>query len=617
MTGSDIAGIAVTYAAALFLRFDFNVPPDARALFLQTLPLLILIYVSVFGLLRLYLAMWSYFSVGDLKRIALALGTSATVILATFSASGAWSASTCSILFLQFIFMGLWMVAGRLAVRHLRKRQDRKLSRGKVAERILIVGKPSQADILIRAGRSNRFGRFVGIVTDEPVKGALTLNGVPVCGAVDEVGEVARRTGANIILILPPFTGRREINAIIASCVFAKQACKYRFVPSLTDLASGQVTASAIRNVEIDDLLGREPVELDGKLIYDFIVGRKVMVTGAGGSIGSQICRQVARFNPSVLVLFDISELALFTIENELRELFPGLRIVARIGDIRYPGQIAGAIEGAGGIDVIYHAAAYKHVFLMERNVIAAFQTNVIGTANLARAAVEQGVERFVMISSDKAVRPSSIMGATKRIAERIIQELPPYHTKFVSVRFGNVLDSSGSVISIFRKQIAEGGPVTVTSENVVRYFMSIPEAVDLVLMAGATGNPGDIMVLDMGEPVRILDLAHRMIELSGFVPGEDIPIHFTGLRPGEKEYEEVMTDDENLVPSPIDRISVMRKCHLADLMGPVDLQKIAGLVAVNDFDGLRELAKSLIPEHQLSDSHANDSVCADLAVAH
>lgn len=609
MSGSDIAGVSITYAAAFLLRFDFQVPVEYRALFFDTLPLLILVYVTVFGLFRLYLAMWSYVSVADLPRIGLALGTGAAAITIALYASRGWSASTRSVLLLQFIFMGLWMIGGRLAVRHLRKRRARNAMKAKENnERILIVGTPSQADIVIRAGRSGEFGKIVGLVTGEPVEGALTLHGVPLGGSVEEVGAVARKYNANIILILPPFTNRKEINKIIGNCVFAKQACKYRFIPSLADLASGQVKASAIRNVEIDDLLGREPVELDGNLIHQFIRGRKVMVTGAGGSIGSQICRQVARFNPSVLVLFDISEIALFTIENELRELFPDLNLVARVGDIRYEDQIAHAIDGAGGIHIIYHAAAYKHVYLMERNVPAAFQTNVLGTDKLARVAVEKEVGQFVMISSDKAVRPSSIMGATKRIAERVIQELSPNSTNFVSVRFGNVLDSSGSVISIFRKQIAGGGPVTVTSENVVRYFMSIPEAVDLVLMAGALGKRGDIMVLDMGEPVRIIDLARRMIELSGFVPGEDIPIEITGLRPGEKEYEEVMTRDENVVPSPVDRIWVMRKDGVAAKNAAVDLRRITRLIRENDAAGLRELARVLVPENHFKSEKEESS---------
>jgi FlaA1/EpsC-like NDP-sugar epimerase len=301
------------------------------------------------------------------------------------------------------------------------------------------------------------------------------------------------------------------------------------------------------------------------------------------------------------MVLFESSEYALYSIDNELRRKFPGQRIFSCACDVRHPEEIEAAIDEGGGIDVIYHAAAYKHVPLMETNVSAAFRTNVLGTARLANVAESKGVDRFVMISSDKAVKPSSIMGATKRIAERILQERQQSKTTFVSVRFGNVLGSSGSVVPLFKAQIAAGGPVTVTTPDTRRYFMTIPEAVDLVLLAGTLGRDRDIMVLDMGESIKIVDLAKRMIELSGLVPGKDIKIEFSGLRPGEKEYEEVITADENVTSTSYEKIHVLRKSATTKDIRPIDLTLIAQLVAENDALALRGLSKEYVSDHKFA----------------
>jgi FlaA1/EpsC-like NDP-sugar epimerase len=369
----------------------------------------------------------------------------------------------------------------------------------------------------------------------------------------------------------------------------------------MSDLASGHISASTVRDVDIEDLLGRGPARLDRTEVRRFVKGKKVMITGAGGSIGSELTRQVAGYEPAELVLFEASEFALYTIEQEMRALFPNLALHACAGDIRHPEEVHAAIDIAGGVDVVFHAAAYKHVPLMEVNVPACFRTNVLGTARLARAVVERGVDRFVMISSDKAVRPTSVMGATKRLAEKVICDIPAGGTTFVSVRFGNVLGSSGSVIPLFKRQIAAGGPVTVTSPEMRRFFMTIPEAVDLVLMAGTVGRNGEVMVLEMGESVRIVDLARRLIELSGLVPDRDIRIEFTGVRPGEKEYEEVMTDGEDVVRTAYEKIWVMKASSRATTVPPVDLGRIESLVTANDTAALLDLVPQLIPESRLA----------------
>jgi FlaA1/EpsC-like NDP-sugar epimerase len=374
--------------------------------------------------------------------------------------------------------------------------------------------------------------------------------------------------------------------------------CELRMVPSYTDIADGKISVSNIKEVEIEDLLGRKPVKLDRSDVAKFAEGKCVMVTGAGGSIGSELCHQLASYSPSKLLLFEISEFNIYTISDKLRRNHPDLEIVSTIGDVRRPDDIEEAIT-KNGVDTIFHAAAYKHVPLMEMNPEMAVRTNILGTANLADVAEKHGIKRVVVISTDKAVNPTSVMGASKRIAERIVLERPPNGTEFVVVRFGNVLGSSGSVIPRFREQLKNGGPLTVTSKNVVRYFMSIPEAVDLLLQAAAIGADRDIMVLEMGEQIRIYDMARKLIELSGLMPDEDIEIKIVGLRPGEKEYEEILTDEEKVDKTASERIYVAKKRESKP--PPVDLN------ILREFRGnaaeLRAILAEYIPENKFDEA--------------
>jgi FlaA1/EpsC-like NDP-sugar epimerase len=404
---------------------------------------------------------------------------------------------------------------------------------------------------------------------------------------------------ATAVLILPPFTKPNRIQGVMDAVAKEKVSCEFRVIPSYDDITAGRVDVNQIRRVEIEDLLERPPYELDLERMRSFVEGKKILVTGAGGSIGSEICRQLMGLGPRALVLFEQSEYHLFQIERELAEKHGGKRMIAFAGDVLREEAVRSAVQTAEGVDVIYHAAAYKHVNLMERNAVACFQNNVIGTEQVARLAEELGVGDFVLISSDKAVRPSSLMGASKRLAERLLMERPTNGTRFKAVRFGNVLGSSGSVVPIFREQIARGGPVTVTSPEVTRYFMTIPEAVELVLAAGAIGEDRRICVLEMGEPVKIDTLARRMIELSGFSPGEEIAIEYVGLRPGEKEYEELLTDDEGVERTDHDRIWVVKKND--DVMADrVDLERMMELVEEGDGGRLRDFAHGLIIGSQL-----------------
>lgn len=601
-------GTHVTYLLAFQLRFDGQVPLDYRILMWQSLPGLLLVYLLFFALFRLNSGLWSYFSVDDLARtisaLALATGTFGVIVLAFRGMSS--PGYPRSVLAIEFLLMGAWMTGGRFAARYLRARTGERETEGAPNERTLIVGRLQDADLVVRAARNGGIGRVVGIVTDQAADSNLTLHGIRILGTARDLGDALRKTRANRLLILPPFNKPRQMNEIVGLCADQCIPCAFQTLPSMAELTTGRITATSLREVDVEDLLGRGEAVLDRSEVRRFLKGKRIMVTGAGGSIGSELCRQIATYEPFSLTLFELSEIALYTIEQELALRYPSLQLSPCAGDIRHPEEIEAAIRRAGGIDIIFHAAAYKHVPLMEQNVPACFRTNVLGTARLADVARRAGVDRFVMISSDKAVRPTSIMGATKRLAERIVCAPGPGTTSFVSVRFGNVLGSSGSVIPLFKRQIAAGGPVTVTSPDMRRFFMTIPEAVDLVLLAGTVGRNRDIMVLEMGESIRIVDLARRLIELSGLVPEKDIQIAFTGLRPGEKEYEEVMTLDENVTRTAFEKIWVMTHSPSSTAVGALDLEKVESLCRAHDSDGLRDLIRSEVPEHRLGGANVH-----------
>ena len=602
IVGGHIIGSAVCYYASFLLRFEGRIPSDVSAMLVETLPIYVLITVLALALFKLHSGLWSYFSIDDLLRAVYAsLSANAIFALVVFLIDHlSFISFPRSVFVLNFILLTLWIASGRLFVRYLREYMLRKRMSvgGKSQERVLVVGNIEDTDLILRLSKSVSLGHFVGVVTDNRDMDQTKIHGVPVCySKLRNIGEIAKQFRVNSILILSPFRKPRYMNLIIESCSRAGVACQFRQIPSISDLTRGNVSVSMFKKVNIEDLLLRDVQKLDRKIVRQGLQSKKVMVTGAGGSIGAELCRQIARYNPAILVLLEFSEIALYSLEAELSLNFPYLKIIPVAGDIRHPEEIKNAIAMAGGIDIIYHAAAYKHVPLMEENVPACFRNNVIGTSRLIEAAEQCKVKRFVMISSDKAVRPSNIMGATKRIAERLLMERPQNGTELMAVRFGNVLGSSGSVIPLFKKQIEEGGPVTVTSPEVRRYFMTIPEAVDLVLQAGAIGENGKIFVLEMGECVKIVELAKRMIELSGLIPDKDIKIKFIGLRPGEKEYEELITEDEDVEKSEYNKIRVLKKNN-SGVENHVDIDKIEQLVSGNDANGLRLLAREYVPEN-------------------
>ncbi|WIV20003.1 nucleoside-diphosphate sugar epimerase/dehydratase [Paenibacillus polygoni] len=467
-----------------------------------------------------------------------------------------------------------------------------------VLNNVLIVGAGNCGTLIAREIRSSALGmKIVGFIDDDLKKYKMHVLGIPVLGTREHIPSVVKEKDIKEIIIAMPSASRQQISEIVAIC--KNTGVKLKMMPRLNDLISGKVSLSKVRDISVEDLLGRDPIKTDLDGIMNYVHHKSVLVTGAGGSIGSELCRQISRFEPKELLLLGHGENSIYTIEMELRKTFPDLQLKTIIADIQDKERMNSVFDECRP-QVVFHAAAHKHVPLMERNPTEAVKNNVFGTKNVADCADEYGVERFVLISSDKAVNPTSVMGATKRIAEMYIQTLnTSSNTKFVAVRFGNVLGSRGSVIPFFKQQIAEGGPVTVTHPEMVRFFMTIPEAVQLVLQAGSFASGGEIFVLDMGSPVKILNLAEDLIKLSGFEPYEEIDITFTGIREGEKLYEELLTDEENITATQHNRIfigkpSEMNRSHLE-----LEILRLQRVVA-DGSTSIKEIIDQIVPMYEV-----------------
>jgi FlaA1/EpsC-like NDP-sugar epimerase len=551
----DLAASIVAWLLAFWLRFNFEVPDNYVDIAVQSLACVVPVNAIVFHAFALYRGIWRYASLPDLKRIIYAAVTASIVALTLLYMLQIGVPR--SVLITHPIFLVVIMGGSRLAYRAWKERSLGNFLPGDRAPVFVIGTEEAAVNLIKELGRSPQW-HVVGVFDDDASVRGRELHGINILGRSDELAAWKEKLGATHAIIAMPSAAHQARRQVVARCDEA--GLKVLTVPSFDDLMSGRVTVSQIRHVELDDLLGRDAVVLDTAGLKSWINGRTVMVTGAGGSIGAELCRQVARFGPRRIVLFELSEFALYTIEQEFRERMPDVPILCAIGDIKDESRV-GRLLAAHRPSVIFHAAAYKHVPLMENeNAWQAVLNNVLGTRALAHAAIAHGVEKFVLISTDKAVNPTNVMGASKRLAEMVCQALQEGAgaTRFVLVRFGNVLGSTGSVIPRFREQIARGGPVTVTHRDITRYFMSIPEAVQLVLQAGLMGGGGEVFVLDMGEPVRIADLARDMIRLSGFTE-DDIKVVYTGLRPGEKLYEELLAVEENTLPTPHPKLRIAR----------------------------------------------------------
>ncbi len=594
----DLAAFACSGIMAFELRFDGALPAQHLRPMLQATCTWAVLQLLAFIVCGVNWDHWRHTSLYDALRIVIA--TSAGSIAAAgvlFSLLGPSSVPR-SVHVLDWLLACLTTLGGRLAVRAaITHKTLNRVESG--LTRTLIYGAGSAASALISELRQNESLKcdVVGLIDDDPRKAHLNLHGTKVLGTGRDLEDlVGKHNIKKVLIAIPSATGQQMVR--ILECVLRAQV-EYKTVPSLGEIIHDADLGKPLRDVAVEDLLGRKPVRLDQKLIRARIQGKVVMVTGAAGSIGSEICRQIAQFKPLALVGFDEAETPLFQIDRELRKTYPHLVFHAEIGSITRVDTLRRVMQRFHP-EILYHAAAYKHVPMMERHVFAAVENNIFGTWQVARAAVKYGVEDFVMISTDKAVRPTSIMGATKRVAELVIRALQQETgTKFVAVRFGNVLGSSGSVVPIFKEQIAAGGPVTITHREMTRYFMTIPEASQLVLQAFSMGKGGEVFVLDMGEPVKIVDLARNLILLSGLQPDHDIRIQFSGVRPGEKLFEELNLDDESLIPTAHAKIrSYICPFDVNAREIEARLQDLRRIVEMNDVSGLALLLKEMIPDY-------------------
>ena len=582
----DIIAVNFSYFMGLWLREDFRfsqINPVHFEWFLKYAPINSLICVGIFFGLRLYNSIWRFASLTELVRTILAttISTVLHIVLICVLFQGRMPVSYYIIGACLHLFLTLGVRFSYRMLLLLKKRSNPALATNKV-KRIMLVGAGSAGQLILRdVNRLNRNSVHICcIIDDNSNKWGRYIDGVPVVGGRNHILENVKEYRIDQICIAIPSASNVEKQEILNIC--KESGCEIKSLPSISQLVSGQVTMGDMREIAVEDLLGREPIRVNMEEIYQYISGKTILVTGGGGSIGSELCRQVAGHNPKLLIIFDVYENNAYDIEQELKENYPDLNMKVLIGSVRDSRRLTSLFETYRP-DVVYHAAAHKHVPLMENSPCESIKNNVIGTYKTAYAAMIYGCKRFVLISTDKAVNPTNIMGASKRLCEMVIQsfdravktgtakDLPmlfthqvdeaagvpqavisgPFQTEFVAVRFGNVLGSNGSVIPLFKKQIAKGGPVKVTHPDIIRYFMTIPEAVSLVMQAGTYARGGEIFVLDMGVPVKIDTLARNLIKLSGYEPDVDIPIIYTGLRPGEKLYEEKLMDEEGMEKTP------------------------------------------------------------------
>ena len=605
--GIDVALVCTSYVLAYLIRFEGDIPPEQMELLLQTLLWIVPLKIALFTWAGLYRGMWRYTSIADLINIIKAAVIAAGAISLSLLLIRYYEGFSRSVLILDTLLTVMLVGGIRLLIRvYIQRTLPASIfnpvfisffnpDRTK-RTRLLIVGAGDAAEKMLREIHDNRRIKYrpVGLLDDDPHKQGQAIHGVPVLGVIDDIEELPIQFDE--ILIAIPSARGDVMRRIVEIC--DRTGKRYRTIPKIDELIEGRITANVIREVKLEDLVGRQEVRLDPESISRFLCGKRILVTGAGGSIGSELVRQISRFQPQVVGLLDFSELNLFQIEQEFHHRLRLLPTECFLTDVRDRDALKAVMERFRP-HILFHAAAYKHVPMQEKHPREAVLNNIMGTRNLVDLALETDVERFVLVSTDKAVRPTNIMGATKRVAEMFVESMTGIRgTRFVAVRFGNVFSSSGSAIPIFQEQIAQGGPVTVTHPEITRYFMSIPEAAQLILQAGAMGEGGEIFILDMGKPIRIIDMARDLIRLHGLEPDEDIHIEFTGLRPGEKLYEELITSGEGIVSTGHEKIMVLRgNAHDAAAL----LAQIESLLAIagqGDCDAIRNKLREIVPEY-------------------
>lgn len=585
--------VMLAWFGAYWLRFNLGLPPqkyvDAA---LDALPIVLVIQAVVFSRLGLYRGVWRFASVPDLIRISKAVLLGVLLIAVSLHLYTRLMWVPRSVLPLYVLLLGVFLSGPRLIYR-MWKDQGVMMKEG---QRALVVGAGRAAELLVRDLLRERAAQFypVVLVDDDPGKKGSEIHGVRVRGGCEKIPELVEAFDIEIVLIALPSASDREMRRIVG--ILEGSGVPFLTLPSVQNMLSDQMFGN-LREVSIEDLLGRTPILLERSAVRETVTGSRILVTGGGGSIGSELCRQIARYAPAELTIFEQCEFNLYRIEQMLIKEWPELKLTAILGDVTDSSAVRHAVQAVMP-DVIFHAAAYKHVPLLQGQVRQAVRNNVLGTRMMAEAALAFGVKEFVLISTDKAVRPTNVMGATKRAAEKLVQALNNLgKTRFITVRFGNVLDSAGSVVPLFREQIRMGGPVTVTHPEVTRYFMTIPEACQLILQAAAVGHGGEIFVLDMGEPILIRYLAEQMIRLSGKRVGQDVSIKFVGLRPGEKLTEELFLEDEKPMPTPHSKLLLARS--VSQDVNEIRAQIDGFAEAVTEFDekNLLNALRKLVPE--------------------
>ncbi|HAT4110827.1 polysaccharide biosynthesis protein [Clostridium perfringens] len=615
----DILIIVNSYILAFIIRFNFDFIMDKRNELILFLPVIVIIYLIMLSIFKMYKSIWTIVGIDEVAFGLIACLIATGIILIT-------STIISSIYYIDYITVllaGLFIMIFTIGIRVSFRIYRRMISHGRVLlnssnisnlEKILIIGAGSCGQLIIEEIRKQNpiKQKVIGVIDDNPSKIGTYLRGIKILGNRNKIIEISEEKNVDLILIAMPSVDGKTKKEIIEICQSTR--AKVKIIPGMYELIGGKVSLNRMRDIDLRDLLGREEVILDKKGIKDYIENKVVMVTGGGGSIGSELCRQIAKFSPKLLLILDIYENNAYELENEIISNFKNLKEKVLIASVREEKRLEN-IFNEYKPQVIFHAAAHKHVPLMERNPEEAIKNNVIGTLNVAECAHKYGAERFVLISTDKAVNPTNVMGASKRMCEMIIQAIDKNsNTEFVAVRFGNVLGSNGSVIPLFKKQIAKGGPVTLTHKKITRYFMLIPEAAQLVLQAGAYAKGGEIFVLDMGNPVLIYDLAKDLIKLSGFEPEVDIKIEITGLRPGEKLYEELLMDEEGLRKTSHEKIFIAKPGEYDFEMLKLGVNALKKIADLGDVETLKTALQFIVKTYKRLDTE-NNSVFNEVAL--
>ncbi|XZJ28231.1 polysaccharide biosynthesis protein [Clostridium perfringens] len=615
----DTLIIVNSYILAFIIRFNFDFIMDERNGLILFLPVIVIIYLMMLSIFKMYKSIWTIVGIDEVAFGLIACLIATGIILIT-------STIISSIYYIDHITMllaGLFIMIFTIGIRVSFRIYRRMISHGRVLlnssnisnlEKILIIGAGSCGQLIIEEVRKQNpiKQKVIGVIDDNPSKIGTYLRGIKILGNRNKIIAISEEKNVDLILIAMPSVDGKVKKEIIEICQSTR--AKVKIIPGMYELIGGKVSLNRMRDIDLRDLLGREEVILDKQGIKDYIENKVVMVTGGGGSIGSELCRQIAKFSPKLLLILDIYENNAYELENEIISNFKNLKEKVLIASVREEKRLEN-IFNEYKPQVIFHAAAHKHVPLMERNPEEAIKNNVIGTLNVAECAHKYGAERFVLISTDKAVNPTNVMGASKRMCEMIIQAIDKNsNTEFVAVRFGNVLGSNGSVIPLFKKQIAKGGPVTLTHKKITRYFMLIPEAAQLVLQAGAYAKGGEIFVLDMGNPVLIYDLAKDLIKLSGFEPEIDIKIEITGLRPGEKLYEELLMDEEGLRKTSHEKIFIAKPGEYDFEMLKLGVNALKKIADLGDVETLKTALQFIVKTYKRLDTE-NNSVFNEVAL--